>query len=375
MPTVINTIFIDDALGNRLESPRDYTRFEYVRVENGIGALTLTLPSRYPRSLFKKDGVVELWRSIDGGAPYLDTETVWLQRKWKKIIKQGLRLWQITCVDLNHLLKRRFVDYAAGSAQADQSRAADDLGKQIIRENLGSSATDTTRSLATYLTVQANATAGPTTGKKFSERNVLTVLQEIALASFNNSTYLVFDTVCSVPPGSGSAMQFEFRSYTSQRGVDHRFPGGNPPLLIGPDYGNLDDVEYEEDAENEITRAIVGGQGQQANRTFSRKDDTAREGESPFALIEAFKNATGESAAAGLANEADALLKSGLPRKGLRGRIVPTSGLIYGVHYRWGDFITAQVDGDSFDAHLNQVHVTRTRDAHEEVEVWARNTA
>ena len=148
MPTVTNTIYISDALGNRLESPRDYTGFEYAVVENGVSAFKLTLPSRYPRSLFVKDGVIENWRSVDGGPPYLDTERVWLQRRWKKVIKSGLRLWQVTCVDLNHLLGRRFVDYYAGSAQADQSRAADDLGKQIVQENLGASATDATRSLA-----------------------------------------------------------------------------------------------------------------------------------------------------------------------------------------------------------------------------------
>ncbi len=210
--------------------------------------------------------------------------------------------------------------------------------------------------------------------RRLRDRQPPARLQEIAQASYNNGTYLVFDTVCSVPPGSGSAMAFEFRAYTGQRGVDHRFPSGNPPLLIGPDFGNLDDVEYEEDAENEITRAIVGGQGQGTGRTFTRKDDATREGESPFALIESFKNATGESAAAGLANEADALLKAGLPRKTLTGRVVPTSGLIYGVHYGWGDFVTLQVDGDSFDAHLNQVHVTRTRDEHEVVDIWGRST-
>lgn len=375
MPTVTDTIFIDDALGNRLEAPRDWVRAEYVRAENGVGALSLTLPSRYPKSLFKKDGAIEIWRSVDGGQPYLDTGTVWQIRRPLKVIKGSQRLWRINCFDLNHLLKRRVVDYAAGSAQADQSRAADDLGKQIVRENQGSSATDTSRSWATYLDVQANATAGPTVTKKFSERNVLTVLQEIAQASFNAGTYLVFDTVCSVPPGSGSAMKFEFRSYTGQRGVDHRFPGGNPPLLIGPDFGNLDDIEYQEDAENEITRAIVGGQGQQAARAFRRKNDTTRQGESPFALIEAFQNATGEASTAGLDVEADALLKSGRPRRTLTGQIVPTSGLIYGVHYNWGDYVTAQVDGDSFDAHLNMVHVTRTRDEHEEVEIWARSEA
>lgn len=380
MPTITNTIFIDDALGNRLESPRDYAGFEYAVTENGVCALTITLPGRYPLSLFKKDGVIELWRSIDGGAPYLDTGRVWLQRRWKKTIKKSTRTWQVGCVDLNHLLTRRFVDYPSGiitiapgqDTASEKKQAADDMGKQIVRENLGANAAPAVRKIDTWLAVQANASAAPSMSKAFSERNVLTVLQEIAQASFNNGTYLVFDTVCSVPPGSGSAMQFEFRSYTGQRGVDHRFPGGNPPLLLGPDFGNLDDVEYDEDATNEATRSIVGGQGQGQARNFRRKDDAARQGESPFALIETFKNATGISTNAGLDNEADALLKSMLPRKTLVGKIVPTSGLIYGVHYGWGDFVTAQVDGLSVDMHLNKVHVVRSRDQHEKIDVGLR---
>lgn len=373
MPTVKYTVYINDALGNRLIAPKDWVSVDYMRVENGIGRLKIVLPGYYPRSLLKKDGVLELWRSVDGGLPYLDTETVWLQRAWKKIIRGGIRTWEIRCQCLNRLLNNYVVDYASDTANASKTQAADDMGKQIVRDNQNT-VRNASIALSTYLDVQANLTAAPSIAKAFSERKVLTILQELAQASFQKGTYLVFDTVCSVPPGSGSAMKFELRSYTGQRGVDHRFPGGNPPVLLGPDFHNMDEVEYEDNAEDEITRVIAGGQGVGTARTFTRSDDTTRQGESPFNFIEGFLNAY-NAITVSPQNESDNAVKQGRPMKTLVGKIIPTSGLIYGTHFKWGDFLTAQIDGDSFDCHLDRVHVTYTRDEHEKIDAYVRGSA
>lgn len=367
-------IFISDALGNRLVAPKDWSEVEYVRAENNIGALTLTLPYYYDRNIFKKDGTIEVWRSLDGGLPYLDVETLWLIRGWRRTIKRGLRFWIIRAVDLNHLLKRRIVDYFAASAQAAQTDQADDMCKVIVRQNFTAAATDATRSIGTYLTVQADVAAGPSIRKAFAWRNVLTILQELAQASFQAGTYLAFDIVPTVLPNSGSTIQFEFRTYTGQRGVDHTFPGGNPPVLLGPAFDDLDEVILDEDASDEITRSIVGGQGTEAARSIARANDAARQGESPFNLCEGFQNAYNESdTATGLPDEADTLLKSGRPKKNLSGKIVQTSGFIYGLHWRWGDLVTAQIENDSFNAHIDRVHVNVKQDTGETVEAFIRS--
>ena len=371
--TVRYAVIINDAFGNRLLVPNDWVTFELVRVENDVGALTLTLPGYYPRSLFKKDGLIEIWRQVGNGAPYLETETLWLQRRWRWTWNRtgsGVEiLRRILCFDLNHLLRRRKVDYVAGSAQAAQRDEADDLLKAIAAQNLGASATDATRSWATYLDIQANATQAPVIRKAFAKRTVLDVMQEIAQSSFEAGTYLAFDLMCKSPPNQG-AFKLEFRTYTGQRGVDHTFPGGNPPLLIGPEFGNLNNVEMDDDAEDEATRAIVAGSGQGAARQVARADDAGRQGESPFGLIEAYLDAF--QSGTSLADEADALLRSREPRRTLTGDIEPTSGLLYGIHWNWGDLVTAQVDGESFDAHLRAVSITVDREQGERVRAFVR---
>ena len=56
----------------------------------------------------------------------------------------------------------------------------------------------------------------------------------------------------------------------------------------------------------------------------------------------------------------------------LTGDIEPTSGLLYGINWNWGDLVTAQVDGESFDAHLRAVSITIDREQGERVRAFVR---
>jgi hypothetical protein len=362
-------VVIGDALGNTLLVPANFSSGDYVRVENDIGALTLVLPGDYDGANFKKDSVISVWRSIDGATPYLDTDTVWLLRRkrWQQQTR-GAAFWTLYAYDLNHLLKRRIVDYNPdNTTYTALVEAADDMGKIIMRQNFGSSATDTTRSIATYLDIQADATLAPVVNKAFSRQYVNQVLKDLALASYQKGTYLVFDIVCTVPPGGGN-LTFEFQSFTGQRGIDHSFPNGNPPLLIGPQYNNLDNVDLDDDSSDEVTRGIATGQGYGSIQAVARADDLSRQGESPFNLIEGVRNASGTDNATGLTDEAEAELQSGIPRKMLNGNIVNTSGLLYGLDWQWGDLVTAQANGESFECHIPRVHVHVERDSGEVIE-------
>lgn len=362
-------IVIGDAFGNTLLVPANYESVDYVRAENDTGVLTLILPGDYDGSNFVKDGLISVWRSIDGATPYLDTDTVWLirRKRWEKKTRAAA-LWTVQAYDLNHLLKRRIVDYQPDdTTYSALVEAADDMGKIIVRQNFGGDATDTTRSIASYLSIQANATLAPVINKSFARQYVHQVLKDIALASYQKGTYLVFDIVCTVPPGGGS-LAFEFQSFIGQRGIDHSAASGNPPLLIGPDFNNLDNVDLDDDSSDEITRGIATGQGYGSIQAVARADDLARQRESPFNLLERVRNASGTDNATGLTDEAEAELQSGIPRKYLNGSIVNTSGLMYGLDWKWGDLVVAQANGDSFECHIPRVHVHRERDAGEQIE-------
>lgn len=371
----IYAITICDAFGLPLLRPKDWQALEYSLVENAFGRARLTLPGYYDRELFKKDGLLVVERGLGNASPaLLAGKSIYRirGRRRKQIAETPFFDLEIRGVDLTEVLARRFVDYNAGSAYVSKSDFADDMLKAIVRENFGSLATDTTRSIASYLTVAADAGAAPSISKSFSRRNVLKVAQEIASASLENGTYLAFDVVATAPPTAGVTFAPEFRTYTGQRGLDHRVPGGSPPVLIGPDFGNLDNVEIDEDWEAEATRVIVGGQGEAELRAIARADDTGRQGESPWGLIEHFEDSRNTSVSADLTAEAQALLKMMRPRKIATGRVRPTSGLLLGVHYGFGDFLTFQAAGESFDAHLSGLVVNKQRDGGETIDVVLR---
>lgn len=363
------TIFVDDSSGNRILLPSDWITVDYVRVENDVGTLVLVLPANnYPRSLFKKDGLIEVWRVPDVGLTYLDTNTVWMIRRVKYIAGPPA-LWEITAYDLNHLLKRRIVDYNAGNTFTEKLAAADDMGKQIVSENFGAGASDATRSIAAYLNIQANATLAPVIRKSISRLNVLQVLQDIAITSYQNGTYLVFDIVCTqLPIGPGSTLEFEFRSYIGQRGINRTPSSVTAQFLFGPDFGNLTDTVLDEDSSNEVTRGISTGQGVDEIQAVARATDTTRSGESPFNLIEAVRAASSALVASDLTADAQAELRAGIPIKQMTGKIASTSGFQYGIDWNWGDLMTEQLNGTSANVHVTGVHVNHNRDVGETVE-------
>src|SRR3990172_11852280 len=190
-----------DQYGIVLTQLEVFSSLDYTRIVNSVGSLVVTIPNIYDQYLFSgtdiiRDNRIEVYRRIGGGSFYRDMETQWLAVKGNKILNErGERLTKITCVDLMQLLTRRIVAYNSGAAQASKTDQADDVMKAIIRENFGSLATDTSRSWLTYLSIEANFGLGQSISKAFSRRKVLTVLKELANASYQAGTYVAFDIV------------------------------------------------------------------------------------------------------------------------------------------------------------------------------------
>lgn len=354
------TIYVDTVQGARLLAPLDWISLEYARQETEVGALTLTLPYQdYGRELFPKDGLIEVWNNLETGGTSLELETVWLMRRVRYLASVGV--WEITAYDLNHLLKRRLIDYNPGNTYTEKLGTGDDVGKDLVSENLGAGATDTTRSIATYLSIQSKVSAAASVRISCSRQEVLKTLQDIASSSYQQGTYLAFDTVVTQLPGqSGPNLKFEFRSYTGQRGVDRR-----GQIYLGPDFGNLIDVEVDEDASAEVTRAISTGQGVDNALAVQRVDDLARWESSPFGLMEGSRQASNALTATDLLNDARALLKQGVPIKTISGKLVSQPGVEYNVDWGWGDRVEVQVRGIGYICRVTGIHVTYTREGRE----------
>lgn len=366
-----------DPLGQHLWLSRDYIRVEGAVAVNNVSAITLYLPGQnYSRDDFPIDGVVELWRSPIGQQPTLFLERLWFIRERYKEIKGGQRVWKIVAYDLMYILgdpggqAGRVIAYNAANAFTSKLDEADNMCKAIVRENLGTLATDTDRDLSAYLSVEADTSLAPIVRKEFARRVVLAALQEIAQASFDDGTYLAFDIVCVTPPSVGT-MSFEFRTYTGQRGQDHRSSSGDP-ILLGPDFGNMDNIIDGVSHTTEHNYVYVLGDSVGDVVAVLPAFDLARIGFSPFNRREYVQNADSTFDLEALQNEADAALKAGRPQHILSGTYLDTDQARFGEAWGYGDYLTSQVDGESFDCRNEAIGFTITLGQGEELQIALR---
>jgi hypothetical protein len=336
----------------RLAEISDFLSLTYSPIVNGIGKLTLTLDAdMVPWDYLQRDMRIGVWRSLDGGPQYLDCDKLWLLRRRRRAIQADRRrIVTLEARCMNDVLRRRIVAYAAASSQAAKTATADNMMKAIMRENLGSSATDTARSLATYLAVQADQGLGPSLTKAFSRREVLKTLQEISMQATTAGTPIYFDIVAA---GTGA---LEFQTFLNQRGTDHSTTGIRQ-VVVSPERDNLADATQEDDWADEATYIYAGGQGQEANRQIATASDTARIGASPWNRIERFVNATQAGTTASLQAEADQALRDGRPFSPFAGTLVDTEGTRYGRDWAFGDKIVAEFEGSSFACKVDALRV------------------
>ena len=352
---------ICDQYGNALAVADDYTSFDCVRVVNDVGALVLDLPPKYDQYIFSGADIIPDLRILMYAKPTnafsLYTDTIWFARKGRKILSgKGERTSTIILSDAIQLLNRRIVAYNSGASQASKTDQADDMMKAIVRENFGSLATDTDRDWSAYLSVEVDLGLGQSISKSFSRRKVLRVLKELADASYQAGTYIAFDIVAISPS------QLEFRTFATQRGVDHRWPTSTNPLILSPEFGNLANVDRGYDHSNEITYAYAGGQGEGASRVIGTASDTTRINQSPFGRIEGFADARMTSDTTQVQDEARSLVKQNVPRNTFSGKIVETPSTIYGLHYGFGDVVTANFEGEVIDCYVDKIRVRVTQD-------------
>lgn len=331
----------------------DFSRLDYARKENEPGYLELVLPVNVLGIGVTPvlDGRLEVYRSVGAGAPYLDMDAVWLIRGWQYEKQGGTSSLVIKARDAIQLLDRRIVAYAADTAYSSKTNQGDDMMKDIVRENFGALATDVNRNIAAYMTVEVDLTLAPSIVKAFAWRDVLATFQELAQASFDLGTYLVFDVVRT---GAGT---LEFRTFVNQRGVD-RGSGSAAPLVISDTNGALVDASLTYNYLEEKTYAYIGGRGEGIDRNLIELNNVARSTATVLNRCEIFQDARQTDLDASLTAEANEVLKNNRPNITIEGRITETENTLYGVHYNYGDIVAAQFDAFLIDAHVSTAHVT-----------------
>lgn len=352
-------IILKNSNGTQLTTLQDFFDLTYARRVNDVGVLTIIVPASYSQYL-AIDGQIEIYRKVDNGPFTLDMDTRWfIRRPSRKLTLGGQEYIQIYAEDANTLLKRRVVAYYAGSSQSTKTGNADNLMKAIVRENMGSTASDYSGSAAarqlssSLFSIQADLSQGASVTKSFAYRDVLSVLQELANASIQAGSYLAFD-VFSIAGGT-----FEFRTYSGQRGVDHRWPSGSNPVILDPQFGNLGDIDQTDDYSDARSFIYCGGQGEGTARIIQTATDATLAGLSPYGRFEAWQDARQSESSASVLAEAQAELWSRRAKKTFEGTILETPAVRYGVNYGFGDIVTARYRGQQYDCRVDAVQITK----------------
>lgn len=337
--------------GTRLALLDNVATFAYTRGLNTVGTFSLVLPQAFDNTLLAYDRRITIWRKPVGGSMYIDFQG--FIRKLEPVTdRAGNLIRLVEGYSLEYLLSGRAVAYLSGSAQADQTDQADDMLKVLARQNIGATATDTTRTLsATYLSVAADLALGPSLTKSFSYSNMLTAMRDIANSARQAGTEVYFQIV----PTSESA--FEFRTYTGTLGTDRTSATSGGPIF-GLEYGNLFMPHLTQDATNEVNYAYGLGQGQAANRNVQTASDTTRTGRSAFGRREGTINANMATANATVTAAAQAAVIAGRPLATFTGRLTSQTGSVYGLDWGFGDRLTITYDKLQFSALVRSVSVT-----------------
>lgn len=365
------TIWLSSPTGEHLAVLDSYIRLDYRRVVNATGLsrafgqrsypLKLDLPhSRLPRWLFgllRRDYRLEVWRSVGGGLLELDTATVWfISRVERRLTKEGQQVVRVEAEPAMALLARRIVAYAAGSSQASKRGYADDMLREVVRENFGTS-TAAERDVSAWLHIPAasdNCSLGAVVEKSFARQNVLVVLQEIAEASARAGVPLFFDVVAPTPA------VLVFATFAYARGTDHRYGAtrGTAPVVLSVETGTLTDVTRATDWRDEVTHAYVAGQGAHESREVVAVGDETRAAALPFGRREALEDARHVATTSSLAAEGYALLQAHHPRDEFRAVVVSRKpGALYGVHWRLGDLVSVEFEGETLACQIDSVRV------------------
>lgn len=353
-------------LGNGyIGDANQYSAMSWSRVVNDVGVLVLTYPGELLPQLLRPDNIITVYRIVDG-VPQLVTDTAWLLRRVRRVLDgQGRLFTEITAYSGNYLLSARGVAYQVRSAFSTKSGAADNLIKAYVRENLGSSATDTARQISGF-TVQANTGQGASVDAVMGWRdNLLIVAQELAEASIIAGTYIAFDTVYQ---GVGA---WDLRTYAGQRGTDRRIPGSNFSFLLGTAYGNVTDVEYITDWSDTVTAAYGLGTGAGSRRRVQTALDAARIAESPYGRREAFVDAPNATTNNQVLQAARAAVRAGRPRQSFKARIIETPVSRFGIDWNWGDYVTVTALGVTIDARIDAIAV-RVQQGGEDIDAYVR---
>ena len=317
-----------DLNGNQIHRFSNYLELQSYRVVNGIGFIAFTLSADH---LAVADIThltkISLWRKDSSIFWYLENFGFILSRRWTFDPVRG-RILSCIAVHPNWILSTRHVAWKAGIVNRSKFTAvkAETIAKTLVTYNVTGAALASAGRIrdgiytAWGINVQADAAHGPVIDHYCAYYNLLESLQKLAIIGVGD-----FDMV---PYVAG----YEFRWYDLQLGTDR-----STTTLFSVDRGNMANPIYNLDNRAEQTIALVGGQGEGANRNV-----VVRQG-SGYTItndVEKFLYATHIVTTAGLQAEGDRYLLNHKSVNSFSFDVLQTYSTQYGLHYFLGDRVT-----------------------------------
>lgn len=339
-------VYVENAWGTPISdgSLNDFITLEYGKSEMEVGKLDITLPYRdHLAEKFSFHNRIYVWNEgiLEGGAFWL------VDRVNIETDERGGNTWHVGASCPNAILTyRHALDYA-NTPRTDKIGEAAQVMRDIMVEAFGTEAlggllaTNQARDISAHLDIPPVGFSSPIVYKAFAYQQIYSTLVYLAESSIERGTYLTFDTVL------GESGKLEFRIYRDQRGIDRR-----DTLVLSVDTENLSGAQYEEDYADVATAVLVAGKGEELLRETVYVVDQARITQSPFGYIEAFRDQRNIDDIDRLTTEANARLNEGRGRVSMRADIQERPDATFGVHFGFGDFVTARIGDKLFEGRL-----------------------
>jgi len=357
------TIEVISTTGDVEDFITDVTTLTAARSFGNVGNAVFSFPAGDSIPSWKRNHRFRFFRNHPSGISVPLGGTVWFLKK-KKYIENSNEI-HITCTDSLGLLDQRLVAYASETLKADKTLFSRDqivyddtylagnMMNDFVEENFGATATDTDRDISDWLAVEADKNVGAHVEKAASFQKVLSTLVEISRQSKENGQDIAFDLV-AVADGT-----FLFRVFEDTFGSDRSSTSENP-LILAPEYGNINNVELEFDYSTEVNVVYVGGVLSGAKKLIVTVTDAELLRSDPFSRSELYYEAGengDDSHTEWMTKIGEQQIAGARAKANLMASIVETPVDIFGRDFGYGFKVTTRVKNFQFDCIINAFNV------------------
>lgn len=325
----------------------DFRSLDYELRTNDFDTCTLSLDGDDSRvDLFTLDSIIQIWRKPDGAAPYVDAE-FFHRTGSPQETETGLHIFTSYSRGFVDLLHRREILYTGTTAYTQKAGSGEGVMKDYVRENAGVDANSPLRKangVTTGLSIQPDLDQGTIWRGSRGMRNLLDVLQEIALASgvdFN----IIRQNDTGVP-------EFVFVTGYPQLGADL-----STTIMFDTRLGNMIAPTYTKSRTEEANVVAVLGKGDNTSKIVIVSESPATT-DSPWNRIEVSQDGSAQTTVEELFTIGEQELVKLGAKESFTFQALQTDNCQYGVHYRLGDKVTAQFKNILAIKKLTRVHIT-----------------